>query len=98
MSPAFEKAMSLLSQRWTGMIIYTMLSGPQRFCHIESSLGISGKVLSERLKDLETEGIVIRDIYPETPVRIEYRLTDKGLDFEPILKDIELWAQKWLET
>ena len=54
--PKFEKAMSLLSQRWTGLVIYQLLSGPQRFCTIESSIGISGRVLSERLKDLENQG------------------------------------------
>lgn len=96
--PRFEKAMSLLSQRWVGLIIYQLLSGPQRFCDIETSIGVSGKVLSERLKDLETRGIVQRRIYPETPVRIEYSLTDKGLAFEPILRDIEIWSQSWLEA
>lgn len=96
--PRFEKAMGLLSQRWTGMIIYQLLSGPQRFCHIETSIGVSGKVLSERLKDLEIEGIVKREIYSETPVRIEYSLTDKGLAFEPIMRDIEQWSQSWLEA
>jgi len=95
--PRFEKAMRLLSQRWTGMIIYQLLSGPQRFCNIEATVGISGKVLSERLKDLESEGIIKREIYPETPVRIEYSLTDKGLAFEPIMRDIEKWSQSWLE-
>ncbi|MHA0856355.1 winged helix-turn-helix transcriptional regulator [Paenibacillus sp. CMAA1364] len=96
--PRFEKAMGLLSQRWTGMIIYQLLSGPQRFCHIESSIGISGKVLSEKLKDLEMEGVIKREIYPETPVRIEYSLTAKGVAFEPIMRDIEQWSQSWLEA
>lgn len=96
--PRFEKAMSLLSQRWTGLIIYQLLSGPQRFCNIEAAIGVSGKVLSEKLKDLESEGIVQRRIYPDIPVRIEYSLTDKGLAFEPILRDIEYWSQNWLEA
>ncbi|WP_423407895.1 winged helix-turn-helix transcriptional regulator [Heyndrickxia sp. MSNUG] len=96
--PRFEKAMSILSQRWTGMIIYQLLSGPQRFCSIESSIGISGRVLSERLKDLENEGIVKREVYPETPVRIEYSLTDKGLALQPLMKEIEKWSQSWLEV
>ncbi len=96
--PRFERAMQLIGQRWTGMIIYQLLSGPQRFCNIESAIGISGKVLSERLKDLENEGIVKREIYPETPVRIEYSLTNKGLAFEPIIRDIEQWSQTWLEV
>ncbi|TVX99187.1 winged helix-turn-helix transcriptional regulator [Cohnella terricola] len=90
--------MRLLAQRWTGMIIYQLLSGPQRFCHMESALGISGKVLSDRLKDLENEGIVKRTIYPETPVRIEYSLTDKGLAFEPIMREVERWSQTWLPS
>lgn len=96
--PRFEKAMGILSQRWTGMIIYQLLSGPQRFCNIESAMGVSGKVLSDRLKDLENEGIVKRMVYPETPVRIEYSLTEKGLALEPLMKDIEQWSQNWLEV
>lgn len=95
--PRFEKAMSILSQRWTGLIIYQLLSGgPQRFSTIESAINISGRVLSERLKELEQEGIVKREVYPETPVRIEYSLTDKGRALEPILKTIEKWGQDWL--
>jgi DNA-binding HxlR family transcriptional regulator len=96
--PRFEKAMTILSQRWTGMIIYQLLSGPQRFCTIESSVGVSGRVLSERLKDLETEGIVRREVHPETPVRIEYSLTEKGKALEPLMKEIEKWSQSWLEV
>lgn len=96
--PRFEKAMSILSQRWTGLIIYQLLGGPQRFCSLESSIGVSGRVLSERLKDLENEGIVKREVFPETPVRIEYSLTDKGVALEPLMKDIEKWSQNWIQT
>ncbi|MGG7620624.1 winged helix-turn-helix transcriptional regulator [Robertmurraya sp. GLU-23] len=96
--PRFEKAMSILSQRWTGLIIYQLLGGPQRFCSLESSIGVSGRVLSERLKDLENEGIVNREVFPETPVRIEYSLTDKGVALEPLMRDIEKWSQSWLEA
>jgi DNA-binding HxlR family transcriptional regulator len=96
--PRFEKAMSILSQRWTGLIIYQLLGGPQRFCSLESSIGVSGRVLSERLKDLENEGIVKREVFPETPVRIEYSLTDKGVALEPLMRDIENWSQNWLEA
>lgn len=96
--PRFEKAIGILSQRWTGLIIYQLLNGPQRFCTIESSIGISGKVLSDRLKDLEIEGVVKRNVYPETPVRIEYSLTEKGQAMEPLMKEIEKWSQTWLEA
>jgi DNA-binding HxlR family transcriptional regulator len=95
--PRFEKAMKMMSQRWTGLVIYQLLSGPQRFCSIESSLPISGRLLSERLKELEQEGIVKREVFPETPVRIEYSLTDKGKALEPILREIEKWSQTWIE-
>ncbi|KXH78336.1 helix-turn-helix domain-containing protein [Sporosarcina sp. HYO08] len=96
--PRFEKAIGLLSQRWTGLIVYQLLPGPQRFCSIESSIGISGRVLSERLKDLESEGIVNREVFPETPVRIEYSLTDKGRSLEPLMREMEKWSQNWLEA
>jgi DNA-binding HxlR family transcriptional regulator len=95
--PRFEKAMSMLSQRWTGLVIYQLLTGPKRFCTLESSMGISGRVLSERLKDLEIQGVVKREVYPETPVRIEYSLTEKGLALEPLMKEIEKWSQNWIE-
>jgi len=89
--------MGILNQKWTGLIIYQLLSGPQRFCNIESSIGVSGRVLSERLKDLENEGIIKREVYPETPVRIEYSLTDKGQSLKPLMDEIENWSQQWLQ-
>ena len=62
--PKFERAINLLSQRWTGLIIYALLEGPKRFCQIETSIGISGRVLSQRLKELEKEGIIKREVLP----------------------------------
>ncbi|WP_077213112.1 winged helix-turn-helix transcriptional regulator [Bacillus dakarensis] len=94
--PRFEKAISLLSQRWTALVIYQLLQGPQRFSEIQTSVGISGKVLSDRLKDLEQQGIINRKVIPETPVMIEYSLTEKGASLEPILREIEKWSQCWI--
>lgn len=94
--PKFEKAISLLSQRWTALVIYQLLPGTQRFSEIQSSIGISGKVLSDRLKDLEHQGLVRRVVIPETPVVIEYSLTEKGQSLEPILREIETWSQLWV--
>lgn len=96
--PRFEKAISILNQRWTGLVIYQLLTGPKRFGTLESSMGISGRVLSERLKELENQGIVKREVFPETPVRIEYSLTEKGSALEPVMKEIEKWSQTWLEV
>ncbi|WP_047154353.1 winged helix-turn-helix transcriptional regulator [Aneurinibacillus tyrosinisolvens] len=95
--PRFEKGMQILSKRWTGLIISHLLSGPQRFCTIEADLPISGRLLSERLKDLESEGIVNRQVFPEVPVRIEYSLTEKGLALEPVISEIAKWSQAWIE-
>ena len=95
--PRFEKAMSIISQRWNGLIIFHMLAnGAQRFSQIEMALPISGRVLSERLKDLEQAGIMKRDVYPETPVRIEYSLTEKGMALKPVMKMIQSWASEWV--
>ncbi|MFC2949519.1 winged helix-turn-helix transcriptional regulator [Virgibacillus sediminis] len=95
--PKFEKAISLLSQKWTALVIYQLLLGKQRFSEIQSSIGISGKVLSERLKELERQDIVKREVIPETPVIIEYSLTKKGHAMEPILRTIESWSQGWVK-
>ncbi len=96
MCPKFEKAMNIISQRWNGLIIYQLLEGSSRFNDLEKSIGISARVLSERLKDLEKVNIVKREVFPETPVRIEYSLTDKGKSLKPIIDDIQNWAEIWI--
>lgn len=95
--PKFEKGMEILSKRWTGLILHQLLSGPHRFCEVESAIPISGRLLSERLKDLEREGIVNRKVFPETPVRIEYSLTEKGQALAPVIKEIEKWSETWID-
>lgn len=95
--PRFEKGMQMFGKRWVGLIIHQLLVGPQRFCTIESALPISGRLLSERLKELEQEGLIQRDVFPETPVRIEYSLTNKGLALEPVIRGIEHWSSTWVE-
>lgn len=95
--PRFETAISILSQRWTGLIIYQLLSGPQRFSKLTEVIGISGRLLSERLKNLEAQGLVTRTVYPETPVRIEYELTEKGRSLKPVMDEIQSWSQEWIE-
>lgn len=90
--PRFEKAMGLLSTRWVGLILFDLLKGTKRFSEMEADLPISGRLLSDRLKMLEKEGIVERNIYSEFPVRIEYSLTEKGKALEPVINDIQCWA------
>ncbi|TJY41065.1 helix-turn-helix transcriptional regulator [Cohnella pontilimi] len=98
MCASFEKAMELLSKRWVALIVYSLLPGPQRFTEIEKAVpNLSRKVLSDRLKELELEGLVRRDVYPEMPVRIEYSLTEKGLALSPLFGDIAKWASEWMK-
>ena len=91
----FEAASTLIGKRWVNLIIFELLKGPKRFNDLESILEISSKMLSSRLKELENEGILKRVIYPETPVKIEYKLSEKGKSLEPLIKTIESWSQKW---
>ncbi|SNZ17047.1 transcriptional regulator, HxlR family [Terribacillus aidingensis] len=96
--PRFETGMELLSKRWNGFIIFRLLEGSQRFSELESSLPISGRLLSERLKELEAAGITTRTVYPDTPVRIEYELTEKGRALRPVITSIKEWAEKWVNS
>ncbi|MBY3619653.1 helix-turn-helix transcriptional regulator [Acinetobacter sp. CUI P1] len=95
--PQLQKSMDIIGRRWTGLIIYQLLQGPQRFNVIEAALPISGRLLSERLKELELEGIVLREVFPETPVRIQYSLTDKGLALETVIRDLQRWSKIWID-
>lgn len=94
--PSFQKGMDIIGKRWTGLIIHQLLNGPQRFCTVQTALPISGRLLSERFKELEHEGIVRRHVYPEIPVRIEYSLTDKGRALESAVREIERWSLEWI--
>ncbi len=96
MCPRFENAFELLGKRWTGLIIRTLLNGQNRFSDIEEAIpNMSARMLTERFKELEKEGIIIRKVYPETPVRIEYELTEKGRDLQSAMDEIQKWAEKW---
>ncbi|GGH25441.1 transcriptional regulator [Paenibacillus segetis] len=97
MCPRFETAFSILGKRWNGLIIYTLMSGPKRFKDISNQIpSMSDKMLSERMKDLENEEILVRHVYPETPVRIEYELTDKGRALSPVMDQVQNWAEQWV--
>jgi DNA-binding HxlR family transcriptional regulator len=94
--PQFHRAVELIGRRWTGVILRAMMGGAVRFSDISGSIpGLSDRLLSERLKELEGEGIVRRTVYPETPVRIEYTLTDKGLALGQTIAAIATWAERW---
>ena len=95
--PRYEHAAQLLGKRWTGLLLNALLEGPRRFCELTALVeGLSDRVLSDRLRELETEGIVQRIVYPQIPVRVEYQLTEKGRGLKPVIDAIHMWAQEWI--
>ena len=95
--PLYQRTVELIGRRWSGAVLRAMLSGLTRFSELRSAIpDISDRMLSERLKELEEEGIVERRVFPETPVRIEYILTEKGRSLGSVVGAISAWAGEWL--
>src|SRR5688572_32361689 len=94
--PKFHAAVELIGRRWTGALTRMLLDGRKRYSDLKAAVpDISDRMLSERLKELETEGIVRRIVTPATPVRVEYELTDKGRALDEPLRALEQWASEW---
>lgn len=94
--PLYHRAIELIGRRWTGAILSAMLQGASRFTDIVHLVpGLSDRLLSERLKELEAEGIIARSVHAETPARIEYHLTEKGRDLIEVTEAVRRWASKW---
>lgn len=95
--PYFHVTVELIGRRWTGAILRAMLRGVSRFGDLAAAIpDISDRMLSERLKELEGEGIVERRVIPAIPVRVEYHLTPKGRALESVVQTILTWADAWM--
>jgi DNA-binding HxlR family transcriptional regulator len=95
--PHFHHAIELIGRRWTGVVLRTMLKGATRFGDIAAAVPkLSDKMLAERLKELESEGMITRRVIPVTPVRVEYELTEKGRDLNVVVEALGEWADQWL--
>src|SRR4030042_786964 len=95
--PYYHRAVELIGRRWTGAILRAMLVGISRFSDLTQAIpGLSDRMLSERLKELEAEGLAVRSVIPETPVRVEYHLTDKGRALWSVIEAVSGWAEEWL--
>lgn len=93
----FHRAVELIGGRWTGAIIQTLLQGKTRYALIRASIpDITDRMLSERLRSLESEELVTRKVVPESPVRVEYELTEKGRSLQASLLEIGTWAERWI--
>lgn len=92
----FHRASELIGRRWTGAIIFVLLKSTCRFAVLRAAIpDITDRMLSDRLQELETEGIVARTVIPDTPVRVEYALTAKGRALADAMDAIARWAHKW---
>src|ERR1051325_345047 len=93
----FPRAIELIGSRWTGAILRTLLQGRTRYASIKAAIpDITDRMLSERLRSLEAEDLVVRSVVPETPVRVEYELTQKGRELQDALIEIGNWAERWI--
>jgi DNA-binding HxlR family transcriptional regulator len=96
--PQYHQAVELIGRRWTGAILRALMSGLTRFNELAAAIpGLSDRMLAERLKELESEGLLLRRVIPETPVRVEYRLTEKGRALEPVTRAVMAWVERWSE-
>ena len=93
----FHRAIELIGSRWTGAILQTLLQGKTRYAAIKGAIpDITDRMLSERLRSLEAEDLVLRVVIPESPVRVEYELTPKGRELQDALGEIGKWAERWI--
>jgi DNA-binding HxlR family transcriptional regulator len=94
--PRFDRAIGILSKKWNCLIIRCMLAEPRRFSDISNYVeGLSDRLLSQRLQELEECGIVERRVYDSKPVLVEYTLTEKGSAFRQVVESIQRWADEW---
>ena len=94
---AYHQAVELVGKRWTGAILFVLMDGPLRFSEVKLLVpDLSDRLLSERMKELEGEGMVERRVIDDMPVRVEYALTEKGRALEPAVRSLKVWARSWL--
>ncbi len=95
--PRFHRAVELIGRRWTGAIIRVLLSGPRRFNELLGSIpGISDRLLTERLRELESENLITRTVESGSPVKVIYALTCAGAELQESLDALGRWAERWI--
>lgn len=95
--PLYHEGIELIGRRWTGAILRVLMEGPQRFSAIAHAVPeLSDRLLSERMKELESRGIVVKEVDPGPPQKVEYRLTKMGEELGPALEAVQCWSRRWL--
>ena len=95
----YHHAVELIGRRWSGAVLSVLLRGPKGFNELLAAVpGMSDRLLAERLKELESEGVIARSVHPGPPVRVSYELTPAGAELEPVLVSLGRWAERWVEV
>jgi DNA-binding HxlR family transcriptional regulator len=90
----FHKTIEFIGKRWMGTVIYTLMEGPKRYHEIISSIpGISDRLLTERLRDLEIEGLIVKNVIATSPKKVEYALTPAGKELEEVIHVLMKWVK-----
>jgi len=94
--PHFHAAIELIGKRWTGAIVFALTDGPLRFGELAKAVpGLSDRLLSRRLRELEREGLVERQVEAASPTRVTYSLTEAGAALGPAITELKEWARRW---
>jgi DNA-binding HxlR family transcriptional regulator len=94
--PHFHAAVEMIGKRWTGAIVCALTERPMRFGELGRAVpGLSDRLLSQRLRELEGQGIVRREVEAGTPVRVTYSLTEAGQDLQPAIGELKRWGRRW---
>lgn len=94
--PHFHHAIELIGKRWTGAIVFALTDGAKRYAELGKAIpGLSDRLLSQRLRELEEEGLVERRVEAGTPVKVTYSLTVSGRELDPVLSELKSWARRW---
>jgi DNA-binding HxlR family transcriptional regulator len=94
--PHFHHAIELIGKRWTGAIVCALTERSMRYGELGKAIpGLSDRLLSQRLRELEEEGLVERQVEAGSPVRVTYSLTEAGQQLDPVLSELKSWARRW---
>ena len=95
-SPDFHQAVELIGKRWTGAIVWALSERPHYYAELTQVIpGLSDRLLSTRLRELEAEGVVERSVHADAPPRVSYALTEKGKALRPAIRELRAWARRW---
>jgi DNA-binding HxlR family transcriptional regulator len=97
--PHFHAAIELIGKRWSGAIIWALDEGPMRFVDLKRAVpGLSDRLLSRRLRELEAAGLISRHVEDGVPVKVTYELTEKGEALRPAIQSLREWACDWQQA